>query len=618
MINKTGLSFLAVVAAYLLGAIPTGYLIARSLRGIDIRTVGSGNIGATNVGRILGTRFFWIVLILDLLKGLFPTIAFPRLIGHFLGSIQVDLPVLIGLAAILGHTFPLYLQFRGGKGVATSLGVILALDPISCIGAAIVFGLVLWFTRYMSLASLIGGVGFASEHLFREAHPFSREHIAMSLFSIAVVGLLIVRHRSNLARILAGTENKVNIRRARWRAGDLPLKTNHTEERNGRVIVFVLLGLVLFSTVVISAVLFIRNANRTLIAEAGPWTLLETDRLVTGQQRIERVSFTPHGDRLAGICPRYNHLLIQQIDTDLKLRPISETQLDGRPVGIVPFGGRFIVLQRPPGDQKHVELGWWEVFDRDGKKVGSRNSAGFYPDDLAVSPNGRLLYVLSSGRAEGDQNKPPPAFEICAIEQDGSSPRLISRIDFDPADDPVRLTISASGQFAAVLLAKSKRTVAVDLTKPESPRLLGKTLSVNSEVPYVSASSDKDWIMMPGIGEGDTIAIQLPDKTDFSLQVDGAVSVQRADYLISTRQSDSALEVIQRAPHRSLGSFPLFGPLNLGRTRPTGLAYSATRGLIAVATRSGTIHIIKLQSRISVRDGQSSSITTTPSETLKR
>ncbi len=206
------LSTLAVLAAYLLGSIPFGYLIARAVKGIDIRTVGSGNLGATNVGRILGARYFWLVLALDLLKGLLPTLAFPWLVDRFLGFVPVDLPVLIAMAAILGHTFPVYLKFRGGKGVATSVGVVLALDPISCGVAAIVFGVVLWTSQYMSLASLIGGVGFASAHLLRQTKPLSREHIAMSLFSIAVVALLVVRHRSNLARIRAGTENRVNLR----------------------------------------------------------------------------------------------------------------------------------------------------------------------------------------------------------------------------------------------------------------------------------------------------------------------------------------------------------------------------------------------------------------------
>src|SRR5262249_25368137 len=133
--------------------------------------------------------------------------------GRLTGEVPVDLPVLVALAAIIGHTFPLYLRFRGGKGVATSLGVVLALDPASCAVAVLVFGVVLGVRRYMSLASLLGGVGFMAAHFMRDPAPLSREHIAMSLFSVAVVALLVVRHRSNLARIRAGTENRVNLGR---------------------------------------------------------------------------------------------------------------------------------------------------------------------------------------------------------------------------------------------------------------------------------------------------------------------------------------------------------------------------------------------------------------------
>ena len=117
-----GVTGLAVLAAYLIGSIPFGYLTARLVKGIDIRTVGSGNLGATNVGRVLGPRYFWLVLALDALKGFGPTWAFPELLRQRADSVPPDLPVLIALATILGHTFPVYLKFRGGKGVATSLG----------------------------------------------------------------------------------------------------------------------------------------------------------------------------------------------------------------------------------------------------------------------------------------------------------------------------------------------------------------------------------------------------------------------------------------------------------------------------------------------------------------
>ena len=116
------LATLAVVAAYLIGSIPFAYLVAYGVKGIDIRTVGSGNVGATNVGRVLGLRYFFLVFGLDLLKGLLPTLGFPYALRAATGRPIPGLEVLVALATILGHNFPIYLNFRGGKGVATKIG----------------------------------------------------------------------------------------------------------------------------------------------------------------------------------------------------------------------------------------------------------------------------------------------------------------------------------------------------------------------------------------------------------------------------------------------------------------------------------------------------------------
>ena len=598
----------AILAAYLIGAIPFGYLIARAVRGIDIRTVGSGNLGATNVGRVLGRRYFFIVLALDLLKGLLPTIGLPWLVGRLTGANPVDLPVLVALAAILGHKFPVYLKFRGGKGVATSLGVVLALDPASCAAAVLVFGVVLVISRYMSLASLLGGAGFTVAHFIRDPAPFSREHIAMSLFSVAVVGLLVVRHRSNINRIRLGTENRVNLGRSRKSTADNPEGRGENpgggpeagrpddvppSPRSGRIGLLVVLGLAILSLAGVAGTWLVRNAARTIVTEAGPWSLKETDRLVTGQQRVDRVAFDVGGDRLAGICPRYNRLLIYDVAAAGTLNPVTETQLEGRPVGVVALGSRFVVLQRPPGDAKHLEPGWWEMFDREGKRVGSRHVSGFYPDDLAASPDAHRLFVLSSGRSEGDRSKPLGALDVLEVDPETSEVRPLGCVTFEPTDDPERLSVSASSRYAAVFLAKSRRTVSVDVSDPSAPRLIGRTLPVMAGAPYLSASEDSDWIMMPAGSDADTIALEAPGSVSHGQEV----HPPQPDYLVTSRESESSLEIFQTKPQHEVGRFPLFGPFNLGRTRPTSLAYSPERKLIAVATRTGSIHVVELRAR---------------------
>lgn len=200
---------LILILAYLIGAIPFGLLIVRAVKGIDVRTVGSGNIGATNVKRVLGTKGFIGVLVLDALKGLIPPLAAPWLAGALgLDPVPPWLPVGAALAAIVGHNFPVYLGFKGGKGVATSLGAVLALDPIGALIAAGAFVFFLVTTRYMSISSLLGALAFGVAWFARARPPFDRAHAPMSLFVLLAVTMMIVRHRANVGRLLAGTEPK--------------------------------------------------------------------------------------------------------------------------------------------------------------------------------------------------------------------------------------------------------------------------------------------------------------------------------------------------------------------------------------------------------------------------
>jgi glycerol-3-phosphate acyltransferase PlsY len=224
-------ALIATIAGYFLGAIPFAYLIVRARKGIDIRTVGSGNVGATNAGRILGFRYFLLIFGLDLLKGLFPTLLLPRLVEQLTGSPgPPTLPVFIALATILGHNFPVYLGFKGGKGVATSFGALLALDPVSSLSALATFVVVLLVTRFVSMSSILGAVAFAGVHFSRVERPWSRDELPMSLVTILLVVMLVVRHRTNLVRIARGTESKVMLGRTRNRRDHQPA-TNLSERK---------------------------------------------------------------------------------------------------------------------------------------------------------------------------------------------------------------------------------------------------------------------------------------------------------------------------------------------------------------------------------------------------
>ena len=195
--------WLALLGSYLLGAVPFGFVLARSLRGVDLREVGSGNIGATNAMRVLGKGWGAVAFLLDLAKGFVPVQVFAQLaLSQELGSTWIA--VLCGAAAVCGHVWPVYLGFKGGKAVATGMGAIIAIDPVVALGAALAWVVVHKLTGYVSLASLAMGVGFPSFALMRALQGAVGAELILGTSALAA--LILVRHRSNIARLLAGTE----------------------------------------------------------------------------------------------------------------------------------------------------------------------------------------------------------------------------------------------------------------------------------------------------------------------------------------------------------------------------------------------------------------------------
>jgi acyl-phosphate glycerol 3-phosphate acyltransferase len=200
---------LLVVLAYLVGSIPFGYLVARA-RGVDILRQGSGNIGATNVGRVLGRRWGILVFLLDFAKGALPVLLASWLPDPLVPSLPPHTTsVLVGVAAFLGHLFPLYLGFRGGKGVATGAGVVVVLVPVAALLAVLAWAVVLAASRYMSAASLTGAVVLCIVRLLPFFRPWDREEIVITVFCLVGALLVIVRHAANIRRLIQGTENRL-------------------------------------------------------------------------------------------------------------------------------------------------------------------------------------------------------------------------------------------------------------------------------------------------------------------------------------------------------------------------------------------------------------------------
>ncbi len=199
---------LLIVLAYLIGSIPTAVWVSKYFFGIDIREYGSGNSGATNTYRVFGFKWGTIVMVVDMLKGIAAVKLAFLLPNYFDNDAQlINLQLGLGLAAVIGHIFPIWAEFRGGKGVATLFGLVLGISPwtaMSCIG---VFLLVLYLTRFVSLSSILASIAFPVFILviFNEREPLYR------IFAIAVALMVLLTHQKNIGRIFKGIESKVPI-----------------------------------------------------------------------------------------------------------------------------------------------------------------------------------------------------------------------------------------------------------------------------------------------------------------------------------------------------------------------------------------------------------------------
>ena len=207
MITASNITYL--ILSYLIGSIPFSIIAGKLLKGIDVREFGSGNAGATNTFRVLGKKAGIPVLLLDVFKGFIAV----NLVWYTsyvpFSEIYINLQLTFGIAAVLGHVFPIYVGFRGGKGVATLLGFMLALFPQAAIISIVIFILTLLFSKYVSLSSIFAGLFF----------PFGVYYLShtvvptMMIFAVFVPILLIATHQRNIERIIRGDENKVSLKK---------------------------------------------------------------------------------------------------------------------------------------------------------------------------------------------------------------------------------------------------------------------------------------------------------------------------------------------------------------------------------------------------------------------
>lgn len=205
---------LLIIIAYLIGSIPTALIISKKYFGIDIRDYGSGNMGATNTFRVLGSKYGTVVMAIDILKGM-AAVGLYNFLPHYLSNELDRTNFMIGLgsAAVVGHIFPIFANFKGGKGVATLFGMVLAVQPVIAISCVGVFLLVLYLTRYVSLSSILGAIMLPVSVLW----IWNEHEVMYRVFALLVAFLVIITHQKNIGRLLRGVESRIPILKHRDR-----------------------------------------------------------------------------------------------------------------------------------------------------------------------------------------------------------------------------------------------------------------------------------------------------------------------------------------------------------------------------------------------------------------
>ena len=202
------ITVLLILIAYVLGSIPNALWVGKTFKNIDVREHGSKNTGSTNAARVLGAKLGIFTLILDILKGALPTylgiVLGADLLTRMTGIDKLDV-IVIGMAAILGHTFSLFLKFKGGKAVATTLGVFLVLVPYAILILLVKFFVIFGLTKYVSLASIVSAVALPITVYL------TTRHIPLTILGIIIGLLVIIRHKENIKRLINGTESKLSF-----------------------------------------------------------------------------------------------------------------------------------------------------------------------------------------------------------------------------------------------------------------------------------------------------------------------------------------------------------------------------------------------------------------------
>jgi glycerol-3-phosphate acyltransferase PlsY len=589
-----------LIFAYLIGSIPFGYLLVKSLKGQDLRQIGSGNIGATNVRRVMGWTGFFTVLVLDALKGYGPVVGFPLLAQSVAGWPPSPwFPPALAVMTILGHNFPLYLKFRGGKGVATSLGAVFGLAPLGIGLAVIGFLASLGLTGWVSLSSLVGGAIFLVYWFISVDNPFFSTDSFSTIVFLLLYVMMILRHRANLKRILQGTEPKIWNRESKSFGSNQPTRTGRVASGVIPILAIPALALVIGTG---------HHWSRPTGFENDILSIQATERIPARWQRATHLAWWQNSSRLAVSHPRFNRIAIHEWNEQNRSFFSREIELEGRPEAIAtdPTDAipSLLILQSAGFEGVHLKPGWIQAFDTNLNPLGDRFEVGDYPKDLVILPRLCAAAVLTAGRAEGDPNRDPPRISLIELDERGCPARVRSYVELNnPLDQPQSLAVrqDETATYLAVACFRSRRVIGFDIHDATSPRELG-AITLPFEPGGLSFSGHR--LVVAAHYEGRLALVdawscppQIVELPPSPLQ--GQVVCLGSNHCLIAQPHDSSLILVDFRKMATHETVAVRGFANLTGTRPHFMAFDPNTGRLAVANYSGgSVHLFSTKIKL--------------------
>jgi glycerol-3-phosphate acyltransferase PlsY len=342
--------------------------------------------------------------------------------------------------------------------------------------------------------------------------------------------------------------------------------------------------------IVAAAAYVSKSQNNSVQTLTGAWQV--RTRMQTQHQRAESVAFLSDGRRLAVACPRYDRVVLYEVDEGHELKLALDLKTRGKPVALRTLGNQLFVLQRPSGDARHLEPAFWQRYSEAGIPIGDPWPLGFDPDDFVLLASGTRAVVLLSGNCEGETNRPGPSILVVDITEP-EQPRIVTTLPLDlENDDPRRLLVSQNGSHLAVL-THAGTLMGIDISDIDAPSITGE-ISLADRKRISVSRCEGDAMLVPDRWGTSVIAVCSEGHPGSRSCGDDGNS-PCIETLVALRPDASEVLFTNAANGQSLGVLELKGPGRIGSVRGMSIAYDSNRNLLAVTDRSGGVHLVTFQ-----------------------